>query len=464
MKTKNNDLDFREFALTGDLRKVLFSVGFPIAFYQLVNLIFKLIDSILASYIGASSVSAVTFLTQISNVVGAIGGGLAIGGSLEISKAYGLGDFELVKKRLSSLYLMTTCLVAMVLLMIPFSNQILIFVKTPQELMEIGNEYFRMELFNLVLIFYNNLYFAVERVRGNGKKILKLNLLSVAIKLSLSAIFIYGMDADIFLIGAANVISQCVILIIGLKNLTDKESIFCISLKNIDFSRRVVKPMTTLSFPVMIEKSAFSLGKVFINSMSSQYGTLAVGALGVSNNLASLTLSAQIGIQEAGSAIISQNVGAGKRKRAVEVFKNVLIFNLIIGAVGFIFTMTFIEALSYIFAFSSKGVDTEFQNMIITMYRYEAYGDCIPLAINTAVISLLLGFGFSKLTLLINFCRIFVFRVPVMWALQNYTDLGYEACGIVMLISNLCISIFSTILLYFVLKRIKKSYTPRDFE
>ena len=36
-----------------------------------------------------------------------------------------------------------------------------------------------------------------------------------------------------------------------------------------------------------------------------------------------------------------------------------------------------------------------------------------------------------------NFCRVFVFRVPVLWALQHFTALGSESAGIVMAVSNI---------------------------
>ena len=45
--------------------------------------------------------------------------------------------------------------------------------------------------------------------------------------------------------------------------------------------------MIKLSVPVIVEKMAFSLGKVVVNSMSTVYGTLTVGALGISNNIES---------------------------------------------------------------------------------------------------------------------------------------------------------------------------------
>lgn len=45
-----------------------------------------------------------------------------------------------------------------------------------------------------------------------------------------------------------------------------------------------------------------------------------------------------------------------------------------------------------------------------------------------------------------NFCRVFVFRIPVLWALQQFTDLGNVSVGIVMVVSNVCSGILAAVI------------------
>ena len=56
--------------------------------------------------------------------------------------------------------------------------------------------------------------------------------------------------------------------------------------------------MLTLSFPVIVERIAFAVGKVIVNSMSTVYGSWTVGALGISNNIGGITTNPQNGFQE----------------------------------------------------------------------------------------------------------------------------------------------------------------------
>ena len=60
------DQAFRDFSLNGNMWRVVLQVGMPLALYQSLNQIFKILDTMMASHISASSVSAVAYLSQIN--------------------------------------------------------------------------------------------------------------------------------------------------------------------------------------------------------------------------------------------------------------------------------------------------------------------------------------------------------------------------------------------------------------
>lgn len=453
------DADFREQALNGNMWKLLLMVGMPLAMHQGLSSFFKILDALMASHISAESVSAVAYLAQIQQMISAIGTGLAAGGSMKISEAYGAGNYEMVKKRVNALFRICGCLCLVVLLMIPFSKQILLLANTPENLLMEGQQYFAVELGALVLTFFNTVYIAVERSRGNSKRILKLNLCMTALKLGLTAFFVYIMNCGIVMIGVATVISQAVITIAGMINLREKDTAFSIELKRMPMEKGVVAPIIRVAYPVSIEKVAFAFGKVVVNSMSGFYGELTVGALGISNNISGLTTSWQIGMQDGAASIISQNLGAGRLKRVREAFWKTLVINVGIGVVGMLISFTFLEQISGLFASSQGGFNREFQEMIMHIFVYDSSGSAIPLAINASVMALLFGLGYTKRTLFINFMRIFVYRIPVLWALQNFTELGSEAVGVMMMISNICTALTALVMAFVVLRKLKKQET-----
>jgi putative MATE family efflux protein len=461
LQTRRVDLSekdrvFREFAINGNMWKLIFKVCTPLAVFQFINHIFNILDTMMASHISADAVSAVAYLSQLQSLVAAVGTGLAIGGSLKISTAYGAGDYGLVKKRVSTLVCLCMGFGLVVLMALPFIPQILRLANTPEEFITIGSQYFTVTLGATVINFINNVYIAIERARGKTKRIMYLNLMIIVLKLSITAVFIYVLNAGVVMIAAATLISQLVLLLFAIRYLVGKKDAFGFQLRFITFKKIVIAPMIQISIPVIAEKAAFAMGKTVINSMSKNYGPVTVGALGISNNICGTTTSLQNGIQDGGASIISQNAGAGRSDRIWGAFWRLAVFNVAVGIVGYSLINIFLEPISYLFANSREGLDVEFQQMIMKVCRYDSLGGCIPLGLNSAIMALFLGLGYTKLTLLCNFCRVFVFRIPVLWGLQHFTELGSESVGIVMMVSNIATTMMSVVTCFFVSRFMKR--------
>lgn len=432
------DEEYRSYALNAPPMRVLLTVCAPLALYQALQSIFKILDALMASHISSNAVSAVSCLSQITLMITAIGGGLAIGGSIKISEAYGKGEYELVRRRTATLYAMAVLVSLMVALsLVPFAEPFLRLLNTPEELIATGAGYFRVEILCLVVNFFNTVYIAIERSRGHAKKILILNVVIIVIKLGLSALFVYGMDGDVVMIAIATLVSQLSLFAYAIFAMTRDEGAFRFSKKNVHMRKETVLPIVNLAYPVSAEKMLFAAGKVIVNSMSGMYGELTVGALGISNNIGGLTTGWHSGMMDGASALISQNRGAGKYRRTLRLYACLLLVDVSIGVIGLTLVSMALPWLAQIFAQSKNQFDPVFCEMIVSIHRWEMLG-YITLGVNSATLALLLGYGYTKLTLALNVARVFLFRVPVLWALQRFTFMGAEAVGVTMMVSNIC--------------------------
>ena len=450
------DEEFRQFALNGSPVRVLLNTCMPLALFQALQSIFKTLDTLMASHIGADEVSAVAALSQITLMITALGAGLAVGGSIKISEAYGRGDYKAVRTRVATVYAMAVAVsVVVAAVLIPFAPRFLRLLKTPENLITTGVGYFRLEILTLVISFFNTVYIAIERSRGHAKKILRLNMVIVLIKLSLSAIFVYVLDGGLVLIAVATLAGQLLLLIYALYTMSRDDGAFRFSFQNISWKRETAGHILNLSYPVTAEKVLFAAGKVIVNSMSGLYGGLTVGALGISNNIGGLTTSWQIGLTDGAAPLISQNRGAGKYKRTLQIFWCLLILDVAVGGIGLLLVSNTLPWLAQIFARSKNNFDQQFCDMIVDIHRWEMLG-YVTLGINSATMALLLGYGYTKLTMLLNVARVFLFRVPVLWAFQQFTSVGAEAVGMTMMISNVCTGLSAVIVAIPVVLRIRK--------
>ncbi len=459
IKLSRTDSLRREFILKGSMSRVIPFICAPLALYQGFNQLFRVVDNIMASHISSRSVSAVAYLSQINQILLAVGGGLAVGASILISRFYGSGDFKRVKDLINTVFALCGLLSLLVAAMIPFARPILAFFGTPQALIDEGTGYFIISLIDIVVIFYNNIYISIERAMGNSKRILRLNSMCIIVKFALTGFFVYVLNTGIDMIAAAGIIANLFILVPGFYSLLKNKSLISLSISKESFSAHRVKPLLGLSYPVMTEKAAFAAGKITVNSMSTVYGSLTVGALGITNNISGFVTCLQNGFQEGCSSVISQNLGAKNTTRALEAFRVTLFWNILIGTAGYLLTMLFLPQIASLFS----PADKDFALMIERIYRYEASG-IIPLSLNATAVALLYGFGYTKLTLIINFCRVLVFRVPLLWALQRFTNLGIQSVGIVMMASNILVSVLSgTIALVLYLKLHKAQKTDGTY-
>jgi len=450
------DEQYRQYALTAPPVKVLMSACMPLALYQALQSVFKIFDALLASYIGAEAVSAVSCLSQITLMITALGSGLAIGGSIKISEAYGRGDDIMVRQRVATVYAMAVAVSLVVAgTLIPFATPFLRLLKTPEDLIATGKGYFQVEILTLVVTFFNTVYIAIERSRGHAKKILNLNLIIILVKLGLSALFVFVMQGGLVHIALATLAGQVIILAYALVTMPKDEGAFRFSMKNIRMKKDTVGPLLNLAYPVSAEKMFFAAGKVVVNSMSGVYGALTVGALGISNNIGGLTTSWHMGFTDGTAPLISQNRGAGNYRRTLQIYFWLLGIDVAIGVLGLGLVSAALPWLANVFAQSQNNFDATFRDMIVDIHRWEMLG-YITLGINSATLALLLGYGYTKLTMILNVSRVFVFRVPVLWFLQRFTQMDAEAVGVTMMVSNVCTGLLAIVLAIPVLMEIRK--------
>lgn len=444
------DLQKRELFLDGNVLKGVLMVCMPMAAFQLLNQLFRVFDLAITAQINLDSVTAVSFFNQLNNSVAAVGTGLSIGAGILIAGYYGAGNYESVKKVVNTTFFLSVAGATVLAAVLILSRKwVLRLANTPEELVEVGGDYYRVIMANLVFSFFNSVYIAVEKARGNGGRILAVNLIMAITKFGLSGIFVLVFHQGVVMVAWSTLLSNLLVTILGVYHLRNPQDVFGFSLEYVKLERSFIQKLLYISLPVIAEKFAFSTGKVVVNSVGVDYGTETVGALGISNSISALSTVPAGSIGDGGAAIIRQNVGSGKRDRALQVFRSVFIVDVAWGTLGFLLTWIFLDPILVVF---SNG-DTAFAQLIRQIFVLEMISN-IFLAVHAGIMALLYAFGYTKLSFGINFARLFVFRIPILFALKWFTTLsGGTAMGVVMMISNGLTGLFSVLVGVAVLRK-----------
>ncbi|MBR2381768.1 MAG: MATE family efflux transporter [Clostridia bacterium] len=457
------DLRRRERILNGNLWITIISICAPIFLYNLFNSFYAIIDAVVVSKINPTSVSAVASLSQIQHLLSSLGSGLAAGGGIIVARLFGAGKMDEARFRSNQTIGLSNIIIALLLVIcIPFAVPIMRLSGVPDELISIGTSYFIVQIVTLAFMFYNSVFISMLKAKGNTKIMLWLNILTMVVKLALSFLFVWGMNMrDIVWVAVATLIGQAVMFAILLSMMLQKDNVFIIRMSELKLKWEESREILAMSLPIFLGKFIFSFGKVSINAMCKSYGPLVVGALGVSNNINGLVTNSLNSFEEGTSTIISQNLGAGKFGRAMKTFKYSFFMSTALGIAGYIL-VRFVcqDAIINLYNQNSLAADAEmFLALIKSIHRYDSLS-ILALAVNSAVLGVLYGFGQTKITMVLNISRVFVFRIPVLWYLQTFhKEIGAEAAGISMGVSNICIAIASLLCLGFFLLKLKKTET-----
>ncbi len=461
----------RERILNGSLLGAIVSICAPIFLYNLFNSFYSVIDAVVVAKIDPTSVSAVAMLSQINNLLSSLGSGVAAGGGIIVARLFGAGEMDDARRHSNQIISLSSIIVAILLAVcLPLALPIMRLSGVPDELIAIGTGYFMVQIVTLAFMFYNSVFMAMQKAKGNTKIMFWLNIMAMIIKLSLSLLFIWGMGKrDIMWVAVATLVGQAAMFAVLLLMMLERDNVFVIRFDEFRLSPSVCKRVFAISFPIFLGKFIFSFGKVSVNGMCKAYGPLVVGALGVSNNMNGLATTPINSFEEGTSTIISQNLGAGNKARALKTFKYSFIMSTLLGILGYIL-IRFLLQDQIIGLYNQNEMAegaAEFLALIKSIHRYDSLS-ILALAVNAAVLGVLYGFGKTKMTMILNISRVFVFRIPVLWYLQTFhKEIGAEAAGISMGISNIGIAITSILCLGIFLWRLKaqeEREAPKEIE
>ena len=453
------DLKRREKILNGNLVYAIISICAPIFLYNLFNSFYSVIDAVVVARIDPTSVSAVAALSQIQHLLSSLGAGVAAGGGIIVARLFGAGDMDDARYHSNQIISLSTIIIAaLIAICLPLALPIMRLSGVSDELIAIGTGYFIVQILTLAFMFYNSVFIAMQKAKGNTKIMFWLNILAMIVKLGLSVLFIWVMEKrDIMWVALATMIGQAMMFAVLLIMMMKRNNVFVIRFDEFKLNGGVCKKLFAISFPIFLGKFIFSFGKVSVNSMCKSYGPLVVGALGVSNNVNGLASTPINSFEEGTSTIISQNLGAGNQKRALKTFNYSFLMAGGLGIIGYIIIRFLLQDQIIGLYNQNELADgaAEFLELIKMIHNYDSLS-ILALAVNAAVLGVLYGFGKTKMTMVLNISRVFLFRIPILWYLQTFhKEMGPEAAGLSMGISNICIAIASIVCLAVFLWKLK---------
>lgn len=316
---------------TGPVRRHLFTYALPLIAGNFLQLTYNAVDSILVGKgAGLDALSAVSVSNPVSALLVLFVSGLGIGGSVWISRFFGAGDKEKVKRSFSTMMISGTVLSFIVLFFgLLFSQQILTLMKVPDEIMDLSLVYLRLLFVGNLFTFQYNLLSQALRAIGDSKAPLKFITVSSLMNACLDAVFIFGFHLSVFGAALATVLSEAASAILCAIYIYRKVPVLSLHRKDWCFDRVLFNGISSSGILTALQQSCQPIGKLCIQSVINTQGIDVIAAF---NAACRIDDYGRIPTQTNAAGImtcVSQNLGAGKKDRVRESLKQGLFLILI---------------------------------------------------------------------------------------------------------------------------------------
>ena len=445
----NKEINFTE----GSIIKKLISFMIPILGSLILQAMYGAVDLLIVGRFGTTAgLSGVSTGSQILNFVTFIITSFAMGVTVLISRYLGEKKPKKIGKIIGGATILFTAIsVVLCIIMIIFARPISILMQAPKEALELTILYVQICGAGIFFIVAYNVISAIFRGLGDSKS--PLIFVAIACVVNIVGDFIFVAIFNWNVVGAAfaTVIAQAVSVVISLIIMKKKSLPFTIKKKDF-YLNREVKRFMIIGTPLALQEFLTQMSFLALCAFVNRLGLEASSGYGVACKVVNFVMLVPSALMQSMTSIVSQNVGAKKEKRAVEVMTTGMKFGGIIGTI--VFLLIYFQGASLI------GIFTEDNSVIQKGYEYLL--GFAPETILTAILFSFIGYFNGHENTIWVMIQGFIQTILVRLPFAYYMSIQENASLVKIGFSAPMASIFAIIINFIFYLRNKKYYIFLD--
>ena len=421
-----------------NIYKGLFLLAIPLMLNNFIKTIHDVIDIYFVSRISGYSTEAVSSISLTFPIVFtfiSLGFGLSAAGTALISQQVGSNQMEHARKYATNLVIISL-LVGIILNVLSFfiAEPIMVLMGTDGFVLDNSVQYLKIRAFELPVVFLFFAFTAIRQASGDTVTPVIYGVITVILNIVLSPLLIETFNLGVAGAAYATLVANSVIMPFGLLQLFKAKSGVTIDHKYLKLEHEASYKIIRTAIPASFGQAFTAIGFAIMNGIIVSYGTQAVAAFSVGNRISSLILHPVMAIGGVLSAYLGQNIGNQNIPRARQAFRKAMILSAGTMAVG---SLLFMPLREYSVSFFIKEDPVALALAVEYMF-YLLIG--LPLmGIFQSYIGTFNGTGDTKYTFWFTVTRLWILRIPLVFAFKLYTNLGPSGIWYAMLISNILI-------------------------
>ena len=318
----------------------MLAIALPVAFQQLITASLNLIDVLMVSQLGETSVAALGLANQIFFLLILFLFGITSGMSIFTAQYWGKGDVENIRKVLGiCLAIAVAVAAAFTLAATLIPQRLMSFYTEDPEVIQLGSDYLRIVGLSYIPMAVTVSYIAVLRSITQIKVTVVVSILALGLKTLLAYFLIFGIGIfpELGVRGAAIGTAvgwafECVLLIILVYIL--KTPLAANPLSFFRFNRPFAMNVLRTSMPAAINEVLWSVGITSYNAVYARIGTDAIAAVNINATIEELMFVLFIGLGNACAVMVGNKIGAGEKEIAFEYGRRFLILGVTVAVLG----------------------------------------------------------------------------------------------------------------------------------
>lgn len=302
------------------VRKTLWFYSIPMLISVMFQQVYNLADSMIAGkFAGEDALAAVGASYPITMLFIAIAVGSNAGCSVVISQFFGAKSYKTMKTAIS------TCLMSIVALSLVltaagflFCDPLMRLIHTPNNIFEDGALYMRIYVAGILFLFLYNICTGIFNALGDSRTPLYLLIASSVGNILLDYVFVAICHFGVAGVAWATFLAQGFSCILAFVILMRRLSAFHPEIKAPLFSLAMLRKITYMSIPSILQQSFVSVGNIFIQSLINSFGSAVIAGYSAAMKLNTFAVTSYSTLGNGLSGFTAQNVGAGRRDRVKE--------------------------------------------------------------------------------------------------------------------------------------------------
>ena len=363
--------------------------------------------------------------------------GLSVGGTVLIGKNVGNKNQAGVNKAIGNLAVIFVIL-ALFLTVVSalFTGPIIQLLQTPDSAYEATFAYTLACSLGIPFIGGYNVVNSVFRGMGDSKTPLLFVIIACICNVGLDFLLVCGFKMGALGAALATSLSQAISFIFALIY-GIKKKVFAIKKSDFVPEKRVVKDILTVGVPIALQDILVTLSFLIIMATINSLGDDEATAVGVTEKIIGFLMLVPAAFSQAVATMSAQNLGAGKKDRALKVLLYGVTYSFVFGAFVSLYCWVLPQTLTVIF--------TNVPQVVVKAGEYlKSYAlDCVLVAFIFCPNAYFGAVGKSYLSFVHSILATFAFRIPFTFVFASL----YESVGSLTVIGYAApiASVFSTV-------------------